>query len=91
MRNQVIKTAQGSSRIETSGYFGEQAKTYYEMLASGGIGLLIVESCSVEYPLGVYHPPVQFHLDDDKYQPVKRLRQTALRQQTSLTLNSGIC
>ena len=52
MRNQVIKTAQGSSRIETSGYFGEQAKTYYEMLASGGIGLLIVESCNVEYPLG---------------------------------------
>jgi 2,4-dienoyl-CoA reductase (NADPH2) len=38
-------------------------------MAKGGVGLLIVESCGVEYPLGVHHPPVQFHLDDDKYIP----------------------
>ena len=29
----------------------------------------LLESCGVEYPLGVQHPPVQFHLDDDKYIP----------------------
>jgi 2,4-dienoyl-CoA reductase (NADPH2) len=38
-------------------------------MAKGGVGLLISESCGVEYPLGVQHPPVQFHLDDDKYIP----------------------
>jgi 2,4-dienoyl-CoA reductase (NADPH2) len=38
-------------------------------MAKGGVGLLITESCGVEYPLGVQHPPVQFHLDDDKYIP----------------------
>jgi 2,4-dienoyl-CoA reductase (NADPH2) len=68
-RNRIIKTAQGSSFIEPTGYVGEQAKAYYETMAKGGVGLLIVESCGVEYPLGIHHFPVQFHLDDDKYIP----------------------
>jgi 2,4-dienoyl-CoA reductase (NADPH2) len=68
-RNRIIKTAQGSSFIEPTGYVGEQAKAYYETMARGGVGLLIVESCGVEYPLGIHHFPVQFHLDDDKYIP----------------------
>jgi 2,4-dienoyl-CoA reductase (NADPH2) len=68
-RNRIIKTAQGSSFIEPTGYVGEQAKGYYETMAKGGVGLLIVESCGVEYPLGIHHFPVQFHLDDDKYIP----------------------
>ena len=68
-RNRIIKTAQGMSFVEPTGYVGEQAKAYYETMAKGGVGLLIVESCDVEYPLGVHHPPVQFHLDDDKYIP----------------------
>jgi 2,4-dienoyl-CoA reductase (NADPH2) len=68
-RNRMIKTANGTSFIETSGYVGDRALAYYETMAKGGVGLLITESCGVEYPLGVQHPPVQFHLDDDKYIP----------------------
>ena len=68
-RNRMIKTASGTSFIEKTGYVGEKAKGFYEAIAKGGVGLLIVESCGVEYPLGVHHPPVQFHLDDDKYIP----------------------
>ena len=68
-RNRIIKTANGTSFIEPTGYVGERAKAYYETLAKGGVGLITVESCGVEYPLGVQHPPVQFHLDDDKYIP----------------------
>lgn len=68
-RNRMIKAANGTSFIETTGYVGQRALAYYEALAKGGVGLLIVESCGVEYPLGVQHPPVQFHLDDDKYIP----------------------
>jgi len=68
-RNRIIKTAQGSSFIEPTGYVGEQAKAYYETMAKGGVGLLIVESYGVEFPLGIHHFPVQFHLDDDKYIP----------------------
>jgi 2,4-dienoyl-CoA reductase (NADPH2) len=68
-RNRIIKTANGTSFIEPSGYVGDRALAYYETMAKGGVGLLITESCGVEYPLGVQHPPVQFHLDDDKYIP----------------------
>lgn len=68
-RNRIIKAANGTSFIEPSGYVGERALAYYETMAKGGVGLIIVESCGVEYPLGVQHPPVQFHLDDDKYIP----------------------
>ena len=68
-RNRMIKSGQGTSFIEPTGYVGETAIAYYETMAKGGVGLLIVESCGVEYPLGVHHPPVQFHLDDDKYIP----------------------
>ncbi len=68
-RNRIIKTANGTSFIEPSGYVGDRALAYYETMARGGVGLLITESCGVEYPLGVQHPPVQFHLDDDKYIP----------------------
>ena len=68
-RNRMIKTANGTSFIERDGYVGDRALAYYETMAKGGVGLLISESCGVEYPLGVQHPPVQFHLDDDKYIP----------------------
>ena len=68
-RNRMIKTANGTSFIEPTGYVGDRALAYYEAMAKGGVGLLITESCGVEYPLGGQHPPVQFHLDDDKYIP----------------------
>ncbi len=68
-RNRIIKTANGTSFIEPTGYVGDRALGYYETMAKGGVGLIITESCGVEYPLGVQHPPVQFHLDDDKYIP----------------------
>jgi 2,4-dienoyl-CoA reductase (NADPH2) len=50
-RNRLIKTANGTSFIERSGFVGDRAIAYYEALAKGGVGLLIVESCGVEYPL----------------------------------------
>ena len=68
-RNRMIKTANGTSFIQPDGYVGDRALAFYETMAKGGVGLIISESCGVEYPLGVQHPPVQFHLDDDKYIP----------------------
>jgi 2,4-dienoyl-CoA reductase (NADPH2) len=68
-RNRLIKTANGTSLIEPSGYVGDRAIAYYEALARGGIGLLIVESCGVEFPLGCQHVEAQFRLSDDKYIP----------------------
>ena len=63
-RNRIIKTASGAFLLEASGHVGERAKAYYETMAKGGVGLLIVESCGVEYPLGIQHSG-QCHLDDE--------------------------
>jgi 2,4-dienoyl-CoA reductase (NADPH2) len=67
-RNRIIKTASGAFYLEPTGHVGERSHAYYETIAKGGVGLLIVESCGVEYPLGVQHS-IQFHLDEDKYIP----------------------
>ena len=68
-RNRMIKTGAGTSFIEKDGRVGEAIKDFYEALARGGVGLIIVESCGVEYPLGVHHIPVHLHLEDDRYIP----------------------
>jgi len=66
-RNRMIKTGAGTSFIEKDGSIGNAIKDFYESLAMGGVGLIIVESCGVEYPLGIHHIPVHLHLEDDKY------------------------
>ncbi len=69
-KNHFIKTANGTSYIEhETGFVGERALAYYEALAKGGVGLLIVESCGVEFPLACQHVEAQFRLSDDKYIP----------------------
>ena len=80
-RNRIIKTASGTSFVEPTGFISDRMIAYYENLARGGVGLLIVESCGVEYPLGVQHPPVQLHLDDDSYIPSYRLLTEAVHKQ----------
>lgn len=75
-RNRMLKTANGTSYMDEDQTCGERMIAYYERLAKGGIGFLVVESCGVEYPLGIQHvhyradgsfEGVQLHFDDDKY------------------------
>ena len=68
-KNRLIKTANGTSFIERDGFVGDRAIAYYEAMAKGGVGLLVVESCGVEFPLACQHVEVQFRLSDDKYIP----------------------
>lgn len=77
-RNRIIKTANGTSFMEEDQTVGPRMIAYYERLAKGGVGFLVVESCGVEYPLGIQHvhyrpdgsfEGVQLHLDDDKFIP----------------------
>jgi len=78
-RNRIIKTANGTSFMDfdTQGP-GDRMVAYYERLAKGGVGYLIVESCGVQYPEGIQHVHydgekllggVQLHIDDDQYIP----------------------
>jgi 2,4-dienoyl-CoA reductase (NADPH2) len=77
-RNRMIKTANGTSYMEADQTCGPRMIAYYERLAKGGIGFLVVESCGVEYPLGIQHvhyhadgsyQGVQLHFDDDRFIP----------------------
>ncbi len=78
-RNRILKTANGTSFMEDDQTCGERMQTYYERLAKGGVGFLVVESCGVEYPLAIQHVHydddgnllhgVQLHFDDDKFIP----------------------
>lgn len=77
-RNRMLKTANGTSFMEPDQTCGPRMVAFYERLARGGIGFLVVESCGTEYPLGIQHvhyfgdgsyEGVQLHFDDDKYIP----------------------
>ena len=77
-RNRIIKTANGTSYVDPDQTCGDRMIAYYERLARGGVGFLVVESCGVEYPLGIQHvhyqpdgsyQGVQLHFDDDRFIP----------------------
>src|SRR4030042_5629460 len=66
-RNRSIKTG------ATTGYWhendlqmNERIKAFYEALAKGGVGLIIVESPTVDFP-NAARLPLQYRIDDDKY------------------------
>jgi 2,4-dienoyl-CoA reductase (NADPH2) len=64
-RNRIVKTAAGMS-YQTDEYMNETSKAFYEGLAKGGVGLLVVESPAIDYPLSLMFPK-QFRLDDDRF------------------------
>jgi 2,4-dienoyl-CoA reductase (NADPH2) len=78
VKNRIIKTANGTSFMDEDQTCGDRMVAYYERLAKGGVGFLVVESCGVEYPLGIQHihyyedgtfQGVQLHMDDDRLIP----------------------
>jgi 2,4-dienoyl-CoA reductase-like NADH-dependent reductase (Old Yellow Enzyme family)/NADH dehydrogenase FAD-containing subunit len=68
VKNRIVKTAAQMVFDDRCGEIGQRHKDFYEALAMGGVGLIIVESSAVEYPLGIRKPP-QSHFEDDKYIP----------------------
>lgn len=69
IRNRIIKTAAGTGLIEKDGIVGQPMIDFYETMAKGGVGLLIFEYCSVEYPRGMLRPTHTAHLSDDRFIP----------------------
>jgi 2,4-dienoyl-CoA reductase (NADPH2) len=66
-RNRIVKTGAGTfmwHQDETR--MNAAILAYYESLARGGVGLLIVESPTIDYPLGARWPQ-RYRIDDDKY------------------------
>jgi 2,4-dienoyl-CoA reductase (NADPH2) len=66
-RNRMIKTAAGVFFFNPGmPRINERAKAFYEALARGGVGLIIVEGPALEYPLSDTNDR-RIRLDDDKY------------------------
>jgi len=66
-RNRIIKTASGTSFWNTGEHrVSEKGKAFYEALARGGVGLIIVECPILEYPFDEAGD-VRLRIDDDKY------------------------
>jgi 2,4-dienoyl-CoA reductase (NADPH2) len=66
-RNRIIKTGAGTFMWhEDEVDMNDSVKAFYESLARGGVGLLIVESPTVDYPAGARWRQ-RYRIDDDKY------------------------
>jgi 2,4-dienoyl-CoA reductase (NADPH2) len=66
-RNRIVKTGAGTFMWhEDETHMNAAILAYYESLARGGVGLLIVESPTIDYPLGARWPQ-RYRIDDDRY------------------------
>ena len=64
-RNRMVKSAAGMTWAD-NGQSTPKHKAFYEALARGGVGLLIVESAAYDYPLGASEQG-KLRMDDDKF------------------------
>ena len=67
-RNRIVKTGAGTHYWhESESHMNETTKTFYEAIARGGAGLVVVESPIIDYPRGGRGHRYRF--DDDKFIP----------------------
>src|SRR4030065_2533848 len=66
-RNRIVKTAAQTYFFDSGEHrISVRAKAFYEALARGGVGLIIVETPAMEYPLRETGDR-RFRIDDDKF------------------------
>ncbi|UCC85232.1 MAG: FAD-dependent oxidoreductase [Gemmatimonadota bacterium] len=64
LRNRIVKSPQASGNATPEGAPTDGAFAYYESLAKGGAGLIVVEGAAVDFPIGaVGWPRLGFHED----------------------------
>ena len=68
-KNRIIRTAAGTDYLD-EGSFSLNAKQvpFYEALARGGVGLIIIGAAVVDFPIGTVIA-TQVRMDDDKFIP----------------------
>lgn len=68
-RNRIVKSGAGMLMWhENDLHMRPEVLAFYEGIARGGVGVLIVESPTIDYPRGVRWPE-RYRIDDDKYIP----------------------
>jgi 2,4-dienoyl-CoA reductase (NADPH2) len=63
-KNRIIKTAAGTGYAE-NGNPTERMADFYAAFAKGGVGLIILENCSVEWPRGTHFIKTGLRFHDD--------------------------
>jgi 2,4-dienoyl-CoA reductase (NADPH2) len=66
-RNRIVKPPQRMGYADKDGGMTPQALGFYESIARGGVGALIVEHAYIDFPLGVRG--IQFSVADDRFIP----------------------
>ena len=67
-KNRIIKTAAGTG-YALNGNPTDQMAGFYSAFAKGGVGLIIIENCGVEWPRGTHFIPRGFRFHDDNCIP----------------------
>lgn len=67
LRNRVIKPGQRLGFVDKEGYITRQDVSFYENIAKGGVGLIIVDHAYVDFPMGAKIR--QASIAEDKYIP----------------------
>jgi 2,4-dienoyl-CoA reductase-like NADH-dependent reductase (Old Yellow Enzyme family) len=67
LRNRIIKPGQRLGFVDKEGYITQQDVNFYENLAKGGVGLIIVDHAYVDFPMGAKIR--QASIAEDKYIP----------------------
>ncbi len=68
LKNRIVKSPQATGVATNEGALTDDSFAYYEALAKGGVGLIIVEGTAIDYPLGVTGWPRRA-INDDKLIP----------------------
>ena len=66
--NRVVMAPMATNYPNESGGVSDVLIDYYEVRAKGGVGLIIVENCCIDYPTGK-SGAVQLRLDEDRFIP----------------------
>jgi 2,4-dienoyl-CoA reductase (NADPH2) len=68
IKNRIIKTAAGTG-FDAKGNPTDRQADFYASLAKGGVGLIITESCGIEWPRGTHSIEAGFRFHDDSLIP----------------------
>lgn len=79
IKNRIIKTASGTGYAENGLPCGRM-NDFYASLAKGGVGLIIVENCSVEWPRGTHFIKTGLRFHDDQCIPYHHQLTEAIHQ-----------
>jgi len=91
VRNRIVMAPMGSNLASDTGGVTERLIAHYAARARGGVGLVIVENTTVQYPLG-RNGATHLRLDDDAFIPgMSRLVEAVHREGAAVAVQINHC